>query len=427
LFRAYARAFMGRPRAVRLSQKLDLRPRERLAIAVLLMLLVGWGLWPSTVLGAPPAAEPPTGGAATFGTSTGTSRHSPEPTLPRQPVAQVPSEGPGGLRGAASVEDGLVVASADDAYALAFRVLVRLRYGAELSGRDLEHSEFETSMIRPQLHLRFWEGRIDTFIQPELAVDAAHLLDASVDVRITDALRFRGGQFVTPFSRVFMTPVPLLLFPQFSFVDDAFRADRDKGVMAFGALWQGRCEYYVGVFNGSGLAAHPVKGQMPMWVGRWVWNPFGPLAYDDTLGNRPGPFRVALATNAYRQQRTTNDPNGFDLLRRRSVIGGDIAITVWRLHGIVEAFYGWQNLGGQRSRLRGGYAQAGWYVLPRLELAARVGRADLQREREEAYEGLLVYYAAGNHAKAMLSYGEHVHLRSGDGNDHRIQANLQLW
>lgn len=68
------------------------------------------------------------------------------------------------------------------------------------------------------------------------------LLDLELTAQPVAEVGLRVGQVLTPFSRTFYTPVPKLLFPDFSLANDAFRADRDTGVMAFGTPLEGRVE-----------------------------------------------------------------------------------------------------------------------------------------------------------------------------------------
>jgi hypothetical protein len=109
--------------------------------------------------------------------------------------------------------DGLRITAGP--HSVAFRVLSQFRFVH--TREDAQHaSTFQLTMLRPSVRGSFFDGLVGVFIQPELAGDHGRILDAELTLNLHPAFSVTVGQFITPASRAFMTPVPVMMFPDFS-------------------------------------------------------------------------------------------------------------------------------------------------------------------------------------------------------------------
>jgi hypothetical protein len=245
------------------------------------------------------------------------------------------------------------------------------------------------------------------------------------------------GQFLTPFSRTFYTPVPKLLFQDFSLANNFFRSDRDTGAMVYGTPFEGRFEYYLGAFNGNRINQSGNDDDKLLGVARMAVNPLGPVPYDETAGLAGKmPFRFGLAVNGYYGKvppgqpsvtaapafplpaNTTpdvvaNPPASRDLTR---TVGADLVVHYWLATVQAELYY--RDLdpggGGPRLKSKGGYAHASAFVFwPYLELAGRFSYLDADRltasktkqsSQTLGYEAALNVYPFANNLKVNVRY-----------------------
>lgn len=330
-------------------------------------------------------------------------------------VATVAEASPDAVAAPAAVRAG-APARAPQTITASLGGLFVVRAAAGLRDGQLQDG-FAVRMARPQLRGQVLWPWLTYFVQPELAGPSPRLLDAQLVAQPWQALGLTAGQFVTPFSRSFLTPVPRLLFPDFSVANDAFRADRDTGVQLQGAVWAERIGYAAGVFNGNGIDKVGVSAlsganddNKLAVVARVHVDPLGPVALDEApcLGGRCD-LRLSLGAGVVQRQSTQAATATLAAVRKRGTdVGVDAALYWQRLHLQAEWYERWQTEGSAAAaRSRGGYAQAGLMLVPdRLGIAARyslvqpnlAGRAqDLQ-----VTELQLVGYALGHRAKGLL-------------------------
>jgi hypothetical protein len=333
----------------------------------------------------------------------------------------VPSPAPSAPRILASLDDGFGVESEDGAFGVRMGALLQYRVQLNEAADGEFRPSFQTFMVRPTLRMHAFGQKLRIFVQPEFAGTSARLLDLELTYQPHAAFAIRAGQFLTPFSRTFFTPVPLMQFVDFGIASDVFRVNRDTGVMLFGTPAEGRFEYYVGAFNGNAIDRDPNERVRGMGVARIAVAPLGRVAYDQTpFLAASQPLRFALGLNGYLQRvvpthtetnlttgqtSTVQDPE-----RRNHTVGADLALYVDRFAFLGEVYYRDQQIiGGARVHAIGAYAQMGYYLAPaRLELAARVSYVDPNRDAPldsvHTYETALTGYVHGNHAKIALRY-----------------------
>lgn len=335
---------------------------------------------------------------ATFSITTLSRSSLADPSPPPPPVEE------GGVRWHAGLDKGIGLET--DSFRASLGMLSQAAYEVTVDD-DVQHG-FSLRKARPTLRMGAFDGLLSAFVQPELAGDP-RLLDAELGVHLLPELNLRFGQFVTPHSRGFITPVPKLQFIDFGRVESEFRADRDMGLSVEGALFDGDLEYAAGIFNGNGI--EPRLGDGYMWVGRLVANPFGPVPYDETLPlTQPeSPFRLAVGWNGFGRRRAREEMS----TRRDYVTGPDLFIVFRGFTLLAEAFRRFRAEDGHTIDAWGSYVQAGYFVVPRwVEIAGRAGFMDLDinapNQTQASYEGALNIYPVGNHFKIQLRY---VHAR----------------
>lgn len=320
----------------------------------------------------------------------------------------------------ANALEGLTVHSADERFSLHLGALLQFRAQALTSTANSDVG-FQTRMVRPQLRGHIWMPWVRYFVQPELAGNNARLLDLEIEAQPLDEIGVRAGQFLTPFSRSFLTPVPKLQFPDFSVANDFFRADRDTGCQVFGHPHQGLWEYAVGAFNGNGIDQNGNEDDQLLWMARIAVHPLGAVALDETpvlVG--PQPLLLSFGLNGYRGQRHKSELRVDDATgtlanvslgqEHNYTVGIDIAARYGLWSAQTEGYMRWNTpLSGAQERAWGGYLQTSQMVIwPYLELA---GRFNLVQPNVSAgasplrsFEALITYYVLGNHLKLQARY-----------------------
>lgn len=319
-----------------------------------------------------------------------------------------------------SPDEGLSVRSTDGNFLLRLGIQSQFRYELRVRDGDVDTTSFNAQMVRPQLRGHVFRPWITYFVQAEVAGTGARMLDYQIDVQPWPWLGLRVGQFVPSFSRAFMTPVPVLQFPDFSYAEVYFRADRDLGAMLHGAVGEGRFEYYAGVYNGNGMNRGGNDKTSMMLMARLAWNPLGALAYTETptlAAERPWRFGVAL--NAYADTvnvtRQVVDPMTSMLVTQRTgdqqntTAGAEFTLRGGPFSLVSEGYLRWlRKADGTSAQQWGAFAQLA-LMLPgqRVELGARFNALYTNMDSSNAVlgaEALATWYVLGNHLKAQLRY-----------------------
>jgi hypothetical protein len=275
---------------------------------------------------------------------------------------------------------------------------------------------------------------------------SAALRDAYLEATYLDYLQPRVGQFKVPFDREFLDSGFALPFVERSIASSQFSLQRDTGLQLSGALLEKRVAYAVGMFNGSGANQNNVNTDY-MYVGRVVWQPFGPYPYaQPPLGSKKDPLLAVGVAAAYLP---SLDPG-----ERKSLAGvlgstdvvpvesdvfqftGDVA---FKYQGFsFEAGYHYRDINPNRPTTFGDtaawgmYALAGYFLIPdKFELAARYSYIDpdnptgksTNREHEATFG--LNYYLYGHRVKAQLNYSYFkTESQPEDLTDHLIQSTM---
>lgn len=312
----------------------------------------------------------------------------------------------------ASLSEGIKIESADGNYGVQPGLLVWTRFEDVVNDAGNKVA-FSVPLLRPTLRAHFFRPWISIFVQPELA-GTPRMLDFELDLHPVDEVAVKLGQFLTPFSRAFLTPVPKLQFQGFTQANVVFRSDRDTGAMVYGTFFTGRLEYYAGIFNGNGLNFGSNDNPQLLWSGRLAGTLFGtpPPAkgspkYDETaaLAGTQAPTLMIGADGYINRVSTTGQA---DQIKRTASV--DLAFVWKRFFAQSEGYY--QTIdtvdGGLLTRY-GADAQAGFFIMPgTLDLAGRFSWVHFDQKDPSAWlvqgDAQLGWYLVGNHLKALARY-----------------------
>ncbi len=375
--------------------------------------------------------------------------------VPTAPTEMPAAEAPPVWVFTANVEEGLSVNRIDGRFGAQAGVLAQSRYQMRATPVGLVDNQFQVPIVRPYLRAHVLVPWVRLFVQAELA-GTPRLLDLELDVQPMPWLGLKFGQFVTPFSRAFMTMVPKFLMPTLSIANTYYRADRDTGVMLYGMPAQGRLEYFAGVFNGNGIDKTTNDNREFSYVARFAGTPFGDapnttghVHYDDTP-TLAGPVRPTLQlgiNGSYNHTAPTTqviDAATMQFVTRplethrllTGGIDGQFRVSYFVLQG--EFFIRRDAPDNARPVVSmGGSAQTSVMLVPKwFELAARfalvnLNVADAVPAQIETYELQAATYPIGNHLKGIVSYtlgrSRGALLGYPDGFSHTVLAQAQLW
>lgn len=346
---------------------------------------------------------------------------------------------------------GFQIASPDGRYSLSFGFLGQLR----VTARDTEQTRPEggvaVRLARPVLIANLWDGRVAMRLMPEFAGRVPSMLDATATVRAHEAFAVQVGQFRPWLSRSFRTGLPVLGLPGRGVIADRFRVDRDVGATVHGQPWDGKFEYYLGVFNGSGRDMTTLAPS-PLLTARFVVAPVGAVPYVQTpYVRRIGPrsaqrgdapsntLAVALGGSAYtvanrESVALSGGTVGRTGPRRRFGASGDVVVSRRRVFALAEGFYerrdGIEDLGVAATNSWGAYGQAGFLAWnPFIDVTLRAGYVD-DTTRTAPIEPGINAYIFGNDGKLQLAYRCDANAGGGAGgcvaHTGTLQAQLQF-
>ncbi len=283
---------------------------------------------------------------------------------------------------------------------------------AETDTRVGDETDLQASVPVGRVILQgsFFDSQLHFFAQPEFGGGSTRLLDLFAEWHVSDALQFRVGQFRTPYSRAFITPLTNLELPTRGLLVDAFGLGRDTGAMASGTLADGGFHYDLAIVNGATINDRDGNRDVPAIVGRTEFR-FG----------EPVPYNQAPSL-------ALEDPRGLTLglggaFSRRAVQGapGTSTEQLWNaaadlawMHGplsvLVEGFWRGAHGSPRPANAFGVYVQSGVFVVPRrLEVGGRAGWLS-DGPDVQSYEAFLASYwkvgatLLGHHLKTIFGY-----------------------
>jgi hypothetical protein len=252
------------------------------------------------------------------------------------------------------------------------------------------------------------------WVQGELAGDV-RLLDAFVHVQPMKGLRFDAGRFLVPFSRAQTTPVPKLLFQEFSRSTEAVRYDRDVGAQV--TVTPGPIDWMAGVFQGPSEVVEAIK---PVAFTHLGVNLIGKVPYDETqLGQDPdGEDGLAMGLSGAAGH-FLRPADGVTI--EAETVGADVATRIGPTRLQAEGFVrNWSD--GQVDH--GAYAQVSVSPEKHVELATRID-TQFALARTWTAQGLVTWYQDADHLRlnAEYTYSQVPNVPA----SHTIALQQQLW
>lgn len=260
-------------------------------------------------------------------------------------------------------------------------------------------------------------GKAFNKVSFNLSINAAKsggnlLQQAWFDVKFKEPLQLRVGKFKTPFSHAYLTTLGETLFPQLptslttatimpyvlNAVTPSMSTGFDLGVELHGVAKE-KFGYEVGLFNGTGAAVNVANKTLSddwhipslLYAGRLTYMPWGTMP--STQGNpnmlkqRKMLVGVSGSMNVESENESTNDAR----------VGLEFALLYNRWYFAAEGY--WMNVGftkrqkiNEHYNYMGGYVQGGYFVAPRVQLAARY---DFMNRNSTSKDGFLNMPAVG--------------------------------
>lgn len=256
----------------------------------------------------------------------------------------------------------------------------------------------------------------------------ALLQQAWADLNLKDELRFRVGKFKTPFNQAYLVTLGETLFPSLpvsltapvnipysiNSVNPNFATGFDLGVQVHGLI-KNKWEYRVGIFNGTGISVNSAKKTLSddlhipslLYSGRIAYMPKGVMpthqgSPDDLTNNK---YLVALSSS-YNVEANWQASNDFRA-------GIEFSYLYNRWYFSAEAYY--LNMDFvERQQVShsydfvGGYIQGGYFINPKVQLAARYDFFDRNSSKTDGILNApavgLNYYIVGYNLKLQAMY-----------------------
>ena len=235
-------------------------------------------------------------------------------------------------------------------------------------------------------------GKVSFNLSINTAASGGNILQqAWFDVALKKQFAIRIGKFKTPFSHAYLTTLGETLMPQLptsltapvilpyslNAVTPNFGTGFDTGV-EFHGLAADKFGYEIGIFNGTGSTVNSATKTISddwhipslLYAGRFTFMPKGVMpgtqGNPERLHENKWMIGVSANLNVESENESTNDSRvgiEFALLKNKLYIGG-------------EAYY--MNIGftdrqkiDKTYNFLGGYVQGGYFVAPRVQVAAR--------------------------------------------------------
>ncbi|MCW3804665.1 porin [Plebeiibacterium marinum] len=273
---------------------------------------------------------------------------------------------------------------------------------------------------------------------------AAILNQAWFDINQSDALRFRIGKFKTPFNQAYLSRNGQTLFPllptslnarvnvpfSINSVNPTIATGFDIGVQMHGVLNK-KIGYQLGVFNGTGIGVNSATNSISddtglpalLYSGRLVYMSLGEMpkyqGHPDRLDEKYMLLGVSGSYSLEANYESSNDMRAgceFALLYNRWYVAAEaylLSMDFVERQQTSPVYTFW-----------GGYAQAGYFLSPKVQLATRFDMMDRNSIDEAGYLYMPAvgfnYFLAGHNLKIQTMYqfmGKAGHASVAEAND----------
>ncbi|TAE22340.1 MAG: hypothetical protein EAZ92_15935 [Candidatus Kapaibacterium sp.] len=314
-------------------------------------------------------------------------------------------------------DGGFFIRTTDKKFSLTANGFIQARFTSNLAASN----NFDLALGRFALSGNVFDPNIRYFFQYEGSTfgntNFVTMLDWWLAYTVSPALTIRMGRMILPYSRQFYTHPGNLLFTDLSNADYAFNLQRTLGVEVSGSL--GFAHYHLMLMNSvraldGGPSQVNVSGDIG-WLAR-VEVPIlgGGYGYMESVPNFTGAPQLsigaAIASNPVASrsgfQRTLAGDRTLNITADAGFRAGGLSVQgAYHLRNNTSGAVSWTD--------NGFYVQAGFYLVPQLELGARYSSvsfafpsADAFRLRgtETEITAGLNYYLAAHGAKIQLDY-----------------------
>ncbi len=255
------------------------------------------------------------------------------------------------------------------------------------------------------------DDQLAFFAQVEFAESDPELLDLFAEWRPNDAFHLRVGQFRTPYSRAFITPLTNIELTTRGLIVDRFALGRDTGAMLSGTLNDGFFHYDFALVNGATINDRNGNRDSPSAIARTEFRFGDHVPYDQVSSLAlDDPHGVTLALSGAFSRRAIGQSTGNTTHEQLGNFSADVAAMAGPFSFHAEGF--WRSAHGspRPANAFGAYAQAGVFVVPRLiEVGGRAGWLS-DGPDQQSYEAFVAGYAhhggrtLGHHLKLVLLY-----------------------
>jgi phosphate-selective porin OprO and OprP len=280
--------------------------------------------------------------------------------------------------------------------------------------------------------------------------------DAWLNWKFVDLFQVQAGQSKTPYGRQELMNDGVLMFAERSIAIDAFKPNRDAGVMAIGYSKGSVFQYAAGVFGGAGQTTlRGTNHVMP--IARVVWSTFGdPRAGEPDLDRSAVP-KLSIGANGFfntlRKTTATTFESAFpSYASATGWLGQNVGLfetdeDVEVGSGGIDTQFAWLGFTFQGEYLighakgvtsgvnlnsRGYYAQVSAMTIGCLGLALRYSSIDsnraVTRDQQSEINAAATYYFRRHNVKLLGEYSTLHRQRAGaPANDHFVRVQVQLY
>ncbi|MDR1518279.1 MAG: OprO/OprP family phosphate-selective porin, partial [Dysgonamonadaceae bacterium] len=256
----------------------------------------------------------------------------------------------------------------------------------------------------------------------------ALLQQAWFDLNLKDELRFRVGKFKTPFNQGYLVTLGETLFPSLPIsltsavnipyslnsVNPNIATGFDLGVQMHGLI-QEKWDYRIGIFNGTGSGVNGAKKTLSddlgipslLYAARLAFMPQGAMPSHQgssaDLHNHKSLIALSTSYNVEANWQASNDFRA----------GLEFAYLYRRWYFTGEAYYLQMNFTKKQAiatpyEFLGGYIQGGYFVCPKMQLAARYDLYNRNGFSEDGFLNLSAigvnYFISGYNLKLQAMY-----------------------